>query len=240
LWLYARFHHITRSTLLGSIDCGTWSKREATSVCFSAFEQAERLYAVSAIAATCAAVYLVAYIAICLRRPSAVARHGNVLLRPAGPRDAKAFAGTIDATVIVENRMPFDAARRTIFLARWLKFPNHLMTCDVDHGSIVGVLTVTHDTEASHATLGIWTAGPHRGRGYGTGAVHAVVELLGAQGIRTVVGETAIDNRAMQAVLSKAGFTTVDKVSHTLPNGDVLPALRFSLTNPDLPAPFLS
>ena len=68
------------------------------------FNGLDLAYLLSTLGVTIGAVYFTPAFVATLRRPRIVARGGGVFLRAVGPRDAKAFAATIDADVIVENR----------------------------------------------------------------------------------------------------------------------------------------
>jgi RimJ/RimL family protein N-acetyltransferase len=228
VWLYVRYHHKMVTTGLSTIDCGTWSNRSfSDSECLTVFKGLDLAYLVSTLGVTIGAVYFAPAFVATLRRPRIVARGGGVVLRAVGPRDAKAFAATIDADVIVENRMPFDVARAARRLGRWFGVPQYLAICEIDSGCVVGAVSSTVDRATMEVNLGIWVGAAHRGNGYATQALAAYVPSLHQRGFVRVIAETSIDNRAMRAALAHAGFEPAGNFTYTFPSGERIAAVRF-------------
>jgi RimJ/RimL family protein N-acetyltransferase len=229
MWLYVRYHHVVLGSGFTSVDCGRWGDRLYTDGrCIGAFgDRDDILYLVGTVGGLMAFLYLVSLLARTLRRPPAFARGGNVVLRAIGPRDATALAATIDADVIVENRMPFNTAVTLRRFARWFTLRTYVAICNTDTGRIVGAIALTADLEAMEATLGIWI-GPHdRGKGHATAALAAYAPTLHDRGFSKVIADTSIDNRAMRTALEHAGFESTGTMTFTFHNGDSVPAVRY-------------
>lgn len=233
VWLYVRYHHVATDVLteagFARVDCGTWSDRTyAHSDCFGAFGTLDDVvYLVATVGTLSAALFLALILLNTLWRPPVLARGRNVMLRNVGPRDAKALAATIDADVIVENRLPFNAAHTLRRVARWYVVPNHLAICTTDGGRIVGAITLTAGVEATEVHLGSWIDPQHRGKGYATDALTTCAPMLHDRGFSKVIVETAVDNRAMRAALEHAGFESAGDFTFTFPSGESISAVRY-------------
>jgi RimJ/RimL family protein N-acetyltransferase len=233
VWLYVRNHHVVIDVLTEAgytrLDCGTWSDRTyAHSDCFEAFGGFDDvLYLVATVGTTSAALFLALILLNTLWRPPVYARGRNVVLRSIGPRDARALAATIDADVIVENRLPFNAAYTLRRVARWHTVPSHVAICATDTGSLVGGITLTADLKEMQANLGLWIGSHHRGKGYATDALTIYAPMLHDRGFSKVIVETAVDNRAMRTALEHAGFESAGNFTFTFPSGESISAVRY-------------
>jgi len=81
----------------------------------------------------------------------------------------------------------------------------------VDEDEVVGLCSITKAFPSrGMVEIGYGIASEHRGRGFATKAVGALLALARADGrISTVVAETAVDNLPSQRVLEKNGFVRV-------------------------------
>jgi len=158
------------------------------------------------------------------RRPLAA---GELIhLRLMDRRDAPAFAATMTPDVVAENRWEphirldyIDAVKRAALGSAWA-------ICARTTGDIVGVITAG-ESFAGEVELGIWVGPPHRGKGYASAAVAALVRLVGPSNYDAIAASTAVTNAPMQAALLRAGFEEEKRYDHEFPNGETTPAIRY-------------
>jgi RimJ/RimL family protein N-acetyltransferase len=238
MWLYVRYHHVVIGSGFTSVDCGTWHAPSYTDGrCIGAFgDRYDLMFLVSNVGGVMAVVYLVLSIGNMMRRPPVFVRGGNVVLRGVGPRDAKALAATIDSAVIVENRMPSNAAVTLRRVARWFTLPSHVAICNADTGRVVGAIALTPDLERMEANLGIWIGPQERGQRHATDALAAYAPTLHDRGFSKVIADTSVDNRAMRAALEHAGFESTGNVTFTFHTGETIRAARYISFAATLPA----
>lgn len=148
-------------------------------------------------------------------------------LRLMGPRDVAAFNATIDASVEAENR--WDSTVRDEYLSaiRRSSLPSTYAICTRRTGEIVGVVDVAAVGELA-AELGAWIGPRHRGLGYMSDALAAVVDFLDGSGCTSIRASTAQTNIPMQSALRRAGFVEQDPYTHQFANGETVPAIRFT------------
>ncbi|MCC9205091.1 GNAT family N-acetyltransferase [Arthrobacter sp. zg-Y769] len=80
------------------------------------------------------------------------------------------------------------------------------------HERIVGTITLSGIVGGpfQSGNLGYWVDGDYAGRGIGTAAVEAVVELSRSElGLHRVQAATLLDNEASQKVLARSGFERI-------------------------------
>jgi RimJ/RimL family protein N-acetyltransferase len=100
-----------------------------------------------------------------------------------------------------------------------------LVAIDPADGRLAGATEVNPDT----GEVGGWLAPRFRGRGLGAGLFAGAAEFVHQHlGIPTVTAGTEPGNAACIAALASAGFTpTAGPDTHTLENGQVVPAIWF-------------
>ncbi|MCE5292646.1 MAG: GNAT family N-acetyltransferase [Nocardiaceae bacterium] len=92
---------------------------------------------------------------------------------------------------------------------------------------IGGAFVLPVSGRRSARSLGWWVGPNHRGSGYATEAVDALVEAIHVAGYLTVEIKTTESNLAVQRICGKIGAAEVDRRPHTLPNGTTVSAIVF-------------
>lgn len=152
-------------------------------------------------------------------------------LRWATPADAADIAASIDDEVVrafgwdeEERRLavvamttPSGAWATRAWLAR-----------DARTGSLVACTEVTREpARPGTGVIGIWVAPAHRGQGLATEVLRLVLANQAQAGYERLELATAIDNLAMQRAALAAGAREVERYRHTLPDGEVVDAIRY-------------
>jgi RimJ/RimL family protein N-acetyltransferase len=153
----------------------------------------------------------------------------RLLLRPPVPRDAVALAATIDAEMLAANGWTTRTARHTVkAVGAGHPTPGLLVFEARSDGALVGAASVhPSGSDASARTLGWWIGPRHRRAGYASEAVAALVEAIHETGFTTVEIRTAESNLAVQRICDKIGATERDRRPQPLPNGSVVPGIRY-------------
>ena len=146
-------------------------------------------------------------------------------LRPWRPDDAAALAAARnDPDVLAGSTPPPD--RSLAGAVRWIE------GCDVREqrllavdrvidvaGECVGEVGLSDiDQRRGAALVGWWVAADHRGRGYATAGLQAMVDVAATVGVTTLVAQIAIDNEASVAVAERAGFELLREGSADQPH----------------------
>lgn len=147
-------------------------------------------------------------------------------LRLMGPRDVAAFNATIDVRVEAENRWDPIVRAEYVDAIRRSSLPSTYAICSRRTGEIVGVVDVAAVGELD-AELGAWIGPRHRGLGYMSDALTAVVALLNGR-CTSIRASTAVTNAPMQSALRRAGFVEQEPYTHQFASGETIPALRFT------------
>ncbi|HEY7625429.1 MAG TPA: GNAT family N-acetyltransferase, partial [Ilumatobacteraceae bacterium] len=147
-------------------------------------------------------------------------------LRLMGRRDAPAFAATIDADVVAENRWAPNVRGDFIRAVESGALATTYAICERRTGAIVGAISLT-SADKGEADLGLWIGVDNRGRGYASDALTALVRLMRNAEYTSVTASTAETNSVMQSVLRHAGFVEKVRYEHQFPNGEVVPAIKF-------------
>lgn len=143
-------------------------------------------------------------------------RSERLLLRPVWPEDWKAIFGGIADEGVVRNLAsapwPYRECDAKAFAQRPhdAHFPNFLITQPTRNGSLVlgsaGIAPHEGSTE-----LGYWIARPYWGRGFGTEAARAVINVARVLGHRRMIASHHFDNPASGRILRKLGFVATGK-----------------------------
>ncbi|MGC5050282.1 GNAT family N-acetyltransferase [Micromonospora sp. DT48] len=72
-------------------------------------------------------------------------------------------------------------------------------------GEVVGMIRMSCRDEPGVAEVGMWLGRSARGQGIGAAALRELLHLAAAAGMRTVVAETAPENRGALSVLGRCG-----------------------------------
>lgn len=172
-------------------------------------------------------------------------RSERLFLRPGWPEDWRELLALISDRALIRNLAgapwPYtgEDARAFLALPQEALRPRFLVTVPNARGArLVGAIGLGHACEDAvpDAALGYWIARDHRGRGYASEAVGAVVQLARTLGHRRIVASHFVDNPASGRVLEKSGFRrtgpTVQR--HSAARGAGCPARQYAL---DLTAP---
>jgi aminoglycoside 6'-N-acetyltransferase len=78
-------------------------------------------------------------------------------------------------------------------------------------GEVAGMIQYWEETDPKyrHASIDLFVAPGHRGRGFGPEAIRQVIHMLAARGHHRVVIDPAADNQAAIRAYEKVGFTPV-------------------------------
>ncbi|MXO71299.1 GNAT family N-acetyltransferase [Alteraurantiacibacter buctensis] len=160
-------------------------------------------------------------------------RTQRLFLRPPFPEDwREVYRGINDAGVVrMLARAPWpympedaqdycSAARDPQDLRLAIALPGH------DGAPLIGQIGL--DCGAEVPEVGYWIARGYRGQGYATEALHGVLQMARALGVRRVEAGHYLDNPASGAVLRKAGFVETGEVrpTHALGRGGQLVLAR--------------
>jgi RimJ/RimL family protein N-acetyltransferase len=165
-----------------------------------------------------------------LRPPAQRALEGlqtnRLILRRPRRRDIGAVVRTMDAVVLQTNGWTDEARRRMIRSIRIGTFGPanaELLIVARDSGEVLGSVSVRHaDGKLTSCEVGWWLGPEHRGRGYGTEMLRALLPAVHAAGTPQIRIGTATDNTAVKRVLAKVGARHVETRPHTLPDGTTI------------------
>ena len=99
--------------------------------------------------------------------------------------------------------------------------------CERRTGKIVGAISVSAVGQLD-AELGVWIGRPHRGRGYTSDALTALVRHLRSTQFTSIRASTAQANVPMQSAFRRAGFAEQQTYMHRFRNGEAVQAIRFN------------
>ena len=138
----------------------------------------------------------------------------DITLRPWHVDDVSALVAAWHDDDIVAGSTP-PADRSPAGAARWVEGwevrEQRLLAVDrvIDvAGECVGEVGLSDiDQRRGAALIGWWIAAEHRGQGYATAGVSAMVEVASTFGIEALVAQIDVDNLASVRVAERAGFT---------------------------------
>lgn len=147
-------------------------------------------------------------------RAATSAGYGPGMLRAATADDFDAIAAItapyVETTAIHFAYVPPTAAE---LRAQWSPDGRYPWLCALDGPDVVGYAKAGawRDRAAYQwtAEVGFYLAPSHRGRGFGTRLLAALVDELTARGFHAAIGGVTLPNPASVALLEKAGFAPV-------------------------------
>ena len=136
------------------------------------------------------------------------ARTENLLLRPGWAEDAPAFAHALRGNARSANAAADALVDAEAFLAepRDAILPQFLVTLRTAGAPLViGTIGLTRRASGP-IEFGCWIEEARRGRGYGTEAARAVLDIAGTIGLAQIEAWHFVDHRASGRLLEKLGF----------------------------------
>ncbi|PXX70988.1 RimJ/RimL family protein N-acetyltransferase [Nocardia tenerifensis] len=153
----------------------------------------------------------------------------RLILRRPKPNDAISFAATIDEVMLANNGWTTQYARALIkAVGRGHPTLGLLVFESRSDATVIGGATV-HPIPGttSSCSLGWWIGPHHRGAGYASEAVTALIDAIHDAGYLRVAIGTDESNRAVQRICDKIGATVVDRRPQPLPNGSTVPGIWY-------------
>lgn len=153
----------------------------------------------------------------------------RLILRRPAPEDAVSLEATIDAAMLDGNGW---TGRNGWVMIRAIgggrPTPGLLVIELRSDATLIGGATVrpTGD-EASSRAIGWWIGPNHRGAGYASEAVAALVDAIHNAGYARVEIGTKESNLAVQRICDKIGATETDRRPRRLPNGSTVPGIWY-------------
>lgn len=145
----------------------------------------------------------------------------SLLLRPIRPEDAPAFRRMVEERTTPEDRrFRFFASFRTLapeLCARLtqIDYEREMALVAVDpeapgEDSFCGVVRLAADPDRERAEFAVLVRSDLKGRGLGTGLMHALIDYARSQGIGELFGTVLRDNLTMLELAERLGFERVD------------------------------
>ncbi|WP_067467848.1 GNAT family N-acetyltransferase [Nocardia amamiensis] len=153
----------------------------------------------------------------------------RLTLRRPAPKDAISLEATIDDAMLASNGWTERNGRALIkAVGGGHPTPGLLVIESRSDATVIGGATV-HPTgdETSSRSIGWWIGASHRGAGYASEAVAALVDALHDAGYTSVEIGTNESNLAVQRICDKIGATVMDRRPQPLPNGSTVPGIWF-------------
>lgn len=150
-------------------------------------------------------------------------RTERLVIRPVHPRDAAAYAATIDDEFRRENGWTLTSEQQWNSIIRshrdLAKAMGYFVMERFD-GQIVGGLSAQPFARTGTWHLGWWIRGDHRRQGYAREALAALTAELRTQGVRPLVFGMRTTNVANHRIAASLGATPIGTAPFPLPNGE--------------------
>ena len=133
--------------------------------------------------------------------------------RRATPDDVELIAGIYNEG-IADRVGTFETRERSPEeVRRWLEGRHPVIVIEGDDGEIVAFASTSEyrarDCYAGIAEFSVYVTRPHRGKGAGGVAMHALIAAAAAAGFWKMVSRVFVDNAASRALLASVGFREV-------------------------------
>jgi RimJ/RimL family protein N-acetyltransferase len=152
----------------------------------------------------------------------------RLILRRPVPKDAVLLEATIDEVMLDGNGWTERQGRALIkAVGRGHPTPGLLVIELRSAATVIGMANVHLTDDETSRSLG-WSIGPdHRGAGYASEAVAALVDALHDAGYAIVEIGTNESNLAVQRICDKIGATIKERRPQSLPNGSTIPGIWY-------------